>query len=85
MRMYKHPDISLSETRFVMESRIATNLFDLELKQMDCSVSKDGRQLSLNTHIDCNGEKLCLQYGKGSFLKDKSLAGHFTLQFKHGQ
>jgi len=50
---------------------------------MDCSVSKDGRQLSLNTHIDAMVKSFAFNTEKGSFLKDKSLAGHFTLQFKH--
>jgi len=75
------PDISLSETRFVMERQDRHKLFDLELKQMDCSVSKDGRQLSLNTHIDAMVKSFAFNTEKGSFLKDKSLAGHFTLQF----
>lgn len=78
------PDVSLRETRLVMEKQDRSKFFDLELRQLDCSVSRKGRVLSLHTHADALVKSFAFNTDKGSFIKDKSLAGDFTLQFNTG-
>lgn len=78
------PDLSLRETRLVMENQDRHKFFDLEFRQLDCSISKQGRTLSLRTHADALVKSLAFNTEKGSFIKDKDLSGDFTLQFNTG-
>src|SRR5262249_36484164 len=74
----------LLDTRLVMERQDKHKFFDLEFRRLDCSVSENGRALSLNTHVDALVKSFAFNMEKGSFMKDKSLAGDFTLQFNTG-
>jgi len=78
------PDFSLQETRLVMEKQDRHKLFDLVFHRLDCSISQKGRALSLKTHVDAQVKSFAFNTEKGSFLKDKPLAGNFTLQFNTG-
>lgn len=78
------PDFSLLETRLVMEKQDRHKLFDLVFHRLEGSIDQKGRTLSLNTHVDAQVKSFAFNTEKGSFLKDKSLAGHFTLQLNTG-
>jgi hypothetical protein len=78
------PDLSLRDTRLVMENQDRHKFFDLEFRQLDCSVNENGRALSFNTHVDALVKSFAFNTEKGSFIKDKTLAGNFTLQFHTG-
>ncbi|MDO6433397.1 AsmA-like C-terminal region-containing protein [Flavitalea sp. BT771] len=75
------PDFSLLETRLVMEKQDRHKLFDLAFHRLECAIAQKGRAWSLNTHVDARVKSFAFNTEKGSFLKDKTLAGHFTLQF----
>jgi len=78
------PDLSLRDTRLVMEKQDKHKFFDLEFRQLDCSVNEEGRAFSFNTHMDALVKSFAFNTEKGSFIKDKTLAGNFTLQFHTG-
>jgi hypothetical protein len=78
------PDLSFLDTHLVVEKQDRHKLFDLEFHQLDCAVSRKGRALSLNTRVDAQVKSLAFNTEKGSFIKDKPLVGHFTLQYNTG-
>lgn len=78
------PDLSIRDTRLVMERQDRHKFFDLEFRKLDCSVSQSGRALSINTQVDALVKSFAFNMEKGSFLKDKTLAGDFTLQYHTG-
>lgn len=78
------PDVSIRDTRLVMERQDRHKFFDLEFRQLDCSVSEDGRTLSFKTHVDALIKSFAFNTEKGSFIRDKTLSGNFILKFNTG-
>ena len=75
------PDFACIDVRLVMEKQDRHKFFDLEFRRLDCSVDRNGRMLSLATDADALVKNFSFNTEKGSFIKDKTLSGHFTLQF----
>lgn len=78
------PDLSCTDVRLVMEKQDRHKFFDLEFRRLDCSIDKNGRMLSLTTDVDALAKIFSFNTEKGSFIKDKKLSGHFTVQFNSG-
>jgi len=78
------PDFSFTDVRFVMEKQDRHKFFDLEFRRLDCSIDRNGRMLSIATDADALVRRFSFNTEKGSFIKDKTLSGHFTLQFNTG-
>jgi len=78
------PDLSCSDVRLVLERQDRHKFFDLDFRRLDCSIDKNGRLLSLSTDVDALVKNFSFNTEKGSFIKDKTLSGHFTVQFNSG-
>ncbi|HEY4209519.1 MAG TPA: AsmA-like C-terminal region-containing protein [Puia sp.] len=78
------PDISLSDTRVVIERQDRHKFFDLDIHRLNCALDLQGRTLSMATDADVLVKSFSFNTEKGSFLKDKTLSGHFTVQFNTG-
>lgn len=78
------PDFSFADVRLVVERQDRHKFFDLEFKRLDCSVDKNGRMLSVAIDADALVKTFSFHTEKGSFIKDKTLTGHFVLQFNTG-
>ena len=75
------PDISLAGMRVVMDDQQRKKLFDLGVSRLDCAIKSNDRKLSLRTSIVSRISSFSFNTEKGSFLRDKTLGGSFTLQF----
>jgi hypothetical protein len=76
------PRITLDDMRFVQERLDKHKLFDLDVRHLSCTIDNQDRWLLL--HIQAGNIRiggLAFNTEKGSFLKDKSLSGNFTLQY----
>ncbi|HEY8971605.1 MAG TPA: AsmA-like C-terminal region-containing protein, partial [Puia sp.] len=78
------PDFSFTDVRLTMEKLDRHKFFDLEFRRLDCSIDRNGRMLSIATDADALIRRFSFNTEKGSFIKDKTLSGHFTLQFNTG-
>ncbi len=78
------PDFACTDVRLVIENQDRHKFFDLEFRRLDCAIGKNGRTLSLTTDADALVQHFSFNTEKGSFIKDKTLAGHFILQFNSG-
>jgi hypothetical protein len=75
------PEISLSDIKWVEELQDRHKLFELDIRRMDCTFKREERVLQMNVSTDLKVNSLAFNTYKGSFLKDKVLAGHFTLRY----
>jgi hypothetical protein len=77
-----YPEITLTDTRVVMEKQDKHKFFDLDVRHLACSIEKQDRSLLL--HVRAGNIRIAgfaFNTEKGSFLKDKPLSGNFTLQY----
>jgi hypothetical protein len=75
------PEIGLSNIRWVMERQDKHKLFDLDVRRLSCSIGADDRQLQLDIGTDIRVNSFSFNTEKGSFIRDKELTGHFTVQY----
>ena len=76
------PDFALDDMSVVMEKQDKHKRFDLDVRHLACSIEKQDRSMLLHFrggNIRIAG--LAFNTEKGSFLKDKTLSGNFTLQY----
>ena len=81
------PDIILKDINWVQERQDKHKLFDLDIQQMSCTIrkdSKDDRTLFLGVDATIRVKSFSFNTSKGSFIKDKSLSGHFIVQYNTG-
>lgn len=75
------PDILLSDMKFVEELQDKHKLFDLDIRRLDCGIKREARVLQLSCNADITVQHFAFNTDKGSFLKDKTLSGHFALRY----
>jgi hypothetical protein len=79
------PDIVLSDVKWVEEKQDKHKLFDIDIRRLDCAIRKDNRTLFLTVDAgELRVNSLAFNTEKGSFVKDKSLSGRFSLQYNTG-
>ncbi len=80
----KPPDIHLTDIRFVMDNQDRHKFFDVEFHRLECGIDEDDRTWSIDTRVDASIKSFAFNVEKGSFIKDKQLAGRFTLVYSPG-
>ncbi|MBS1662154.1 MAG: hypothetical protein JST68_14010, partial [Bacteroidetes bacterium] len=75
------PEIRLSEVRWVKEDQEKHKLFDLDVRRMEASIDRDKRTLVFDVNTEIVAKSLSFNTSKGSFIKDKTLSGHFQLRY----
>ncbi len=75
------PDISLSDVRWVDEKQDKHKLLDFDVKSLKASLDRDGRAIRINASTEIHVNSFAFNTEKGSFLKDKDLAGRLTVVF----
>ena len=78
------PDLSLSDIRLVIERQDKDKIFDLDIRQLDTEVHKEGRLLSFGVSANILVKDLVFKAEKGSFVKDRLITGHFSIAFNTG-
>jgi hypothetical protein len=79
------PDIVLRDVKWVEEKQDKHKLFDIDIHRLDCSIRKDKRNLFLAIDAgELRVNSLAFKTEKGSFVKDKTIKGRFTLQYNTG-
>jgi hypothetical protein len=78
------PDIGLTDIRWVMERQDQHKIFDLDIRQLRCGIKLDNRLLRLNVSARIGVNNFSFNTGKGSFLKGKTLAGNFAVEYNTG-
>jgi hypothetical protein len=77
-----YPDINLTDMRVVMERLDKHKLFDLDIRHLVCAIEEQDRSLLLHIRTEnIRVASFAFNTEKGSFLKDKTLSGNFTLQY----
>lgn len=77
-----YPDITLDDMRVVMEKQDKHKLFDLDVRHLACAIEKQDRSLLLHIRAGpIRVNSFSFKTENGSFLKDKTLSGNFTLQY----
>lgn len=80
----KLPDVSLTDIRFILERQDKKKLFDLDIHRLNSVVEQDKKNLLFDLNPDIQVHSFAFNTEKGSFLKDKSISGHFRVQFNTG-
>jgi hypothetical protein len=75
------PDISLSDMKWVQELQDKHKLFDLDIHRLDCQIKRDDRVLNMSVNADIKANSFAFNTTKGSFIKDKTLRGRFSLRY----
>lgn len=75
------PEITLSDMKLVQERQDKHKLFDLDVRRLDVSIDKEDKLLRINIKTTLLVKSLAFNTEKGSFVKDKTLAGRFLLQY----
>ena len=78
------PDCALSDIRLVIERQDKDKIFDFDIRQLNSSVDKEGRQLRFGMNVNILVRNLVFRADKGSFIKDRLITGHFTIAFNTG-
>lgn len=75
------PEFSLSDMRFILERQDKKKLFDFDIRRLNAVIKQDKRTLLFELSTDIRIHSFAFNTEKGSFLKDKSISGHFRVQF----
>lgn len=75
------PAVSLSDVRWVIEMQDRHKLFDFDIRRLHADISREDRTLRFGISTEIKVNSLAFNTEKGSFVKDKILAGHFTLRY----
>jgi hypothetical protein len=76
------PDIGITDMHFVMERQDKHKLFDLDIQQLFCAITKiNDRQLHLAVDPDILVNSFSFNTEKGSFIKGRKLTGSFAIEY----
>lgn len=75
------PEIALIDIKFTMEKQDRKKLFDFDIRRLEGSFKRDGRDLFIDVRLDVRVASFAFNTEKGSFLKDKPLSGRLHLQY----
>lgn len=75
------PDFTLTDMHWVIERRDKHKFFDLDIRSLRCSIKSVDRLLHLDLTPEIHVNSFSFNTEKGSFLKDKTLSGHFALDY----
>jgi hypothetical protein len=75
------PDISFSDVEFVQEKLDKHKLFDLDIRQLEAELQKQGRILKMEIRTEVRAKSFSFNTGKGSFLRNQDIHGNFTLRY----
>lgn len=75
------PAVALSDIRWVIDMQDKHKLFDFDIRHLHADISREDRSLRLAITTDMKANSLAFNTEKGSFIKDKTLSGRFTLHY----
>jgi hypothetical protein len=73
--------LKLKKFRFILDDRRKEKLYDIAAKKLVLKFSDEDSVLQINTDADLLIHSLAFNLDRGSFLKDKTFMGNFTLLF----
>ncbi len=75
------PAVALSDIRWVIDMQDRHKLFDFDIRRLHADISREDRTLQFGITTDMKVNSLSFNMAKGSFVKDKTLSGHFMLRY----
>jgi hypothetical protein len=75
------PAVTLSDMKWVLEIQDRHKLFDLDIRHLDAAITRQDRTLRFGIKAEIKVNSFSFNTEKGSFVKDKTLAGNFTVRY----
>jgi hypothetical protein len=75
------PDIRMTDIHFVMERQDKHKLFDFDIRHLVCAIQRADRVFHLDVNPDILVKAFSFNTGKGSYIKNKILSGHFAVDY----
>jgi hypothetical protein len=75
------PAIALSDMKWVLEIQDRHKLFDLDIHRLDAVLTREDRTVRFGIKTEIKVNSFAFNTGKGSFVKDKILAGDFAVRY----
>jgi hypothetical protein len=75
------PAIALSDMRWVDDMQNKHKLFDLDIRQLHATITREDRTLFFNVATEITINSFAFNTEKGSFVKGKPLSGRFTVSY----
>ena len=75
------PDIVFSDVRWVIDMQDRHKLFDLNFRRLNASIDQEDRTLRFAVATALTTKSFAFNTEKGSFVRDKSLSGHFGFTY----
>jgi len=75
------PHVALRNVRWVIDKEDKRKLFDFRIRKLTAAIGRDDRSLVVDVRTEAIASAFSFRLEKGSFIRGKSIAGHFKLTY----